>query len=638
MKKRVSIRFGLTWLLALIAVILATAPVPGSVSSANRAPYLDVNRVFEDYRLEGATTAGLAYAPDAGELLVFHAAPDGQAVMDTLSLFDDLLRSQPAKGQAADALNFHFDARSGQAQTTVAPDAPALGAVQDENGNLYVLDGREKVIRRQSPPLTIDLQAAGITAPAGLARHPRSGNFFVMDGGNRLVELDSAGSLLASFDLADLGLSAPQGMVVAPTGDPTDAPQRQSLYLLAQTSPDDGALRLVELALEAPAEPLAVTTTAAQLIRTSLTSTFNPPSPDPSGIAYIPDTNSLLISDGEVDEMPVYFTGVNMYTSTLQGLLTGTWTTLPVSDEPTGVAYNPLNRHVFYTDDNWRRVFEVNPGADGRMNTADDIVTYFSTNAFGGTDPEGITYNPANGHLYIADGLGEEIYDVAPGPNGRFDGVAPAGDDIMTHFDTSVLSLRDPEGVEYNPDSGTLYIVSGLSNRIAETTTSGVVLNYIDITAIGGRAEAGIAYGPSSVDPLRMSLYIVDRAVDNGADPYENDGKLYEIVAPGMVAGPTSTPTGTFTATLTPSVTPTATLTPLGPTFTPTATFTSTNTWTPTATFTATFTPTVTNTPTNTFTPTITRTPTSTFTPTITRTPTPTKTPRPTRTPRPPRK
>lgn len=629
MKKQVVIRFGLTWLLALTAVMLASAPVPGSASSAaDRTPYLDVNRVFEEYRLDGAAAAGLAFDADSGELLVFHVSPDGTAVMDALSLLEDRIGSQPVQGTAADALNFHFDARSGQAQTAAMPDLQALGAVQDESGSLYVLDGREKVIRRLSPPLTIDLQAAGIMAPAGLARHPRSGNFFVMDGGSRLVELDAAGTLLASFDLADLGLSSPQGMVIAPTGDPTDAPQRQSLYLLAQTSPEENSLRLVELALEAPAEPLAVTTTPAQLLRTSLTSTFNPPSPDPSGIAFVPDAYQLLISDGEVDEMPVYFTGVNMFTSTLQGQLTGTWTTLPVSDEPTGVAYNPLNRHVFYTDDNWRRVYEVNPGADGRINTADDVVTYFSTNAFGGTDPEGIAYNPANGHLYIADGLGEEIYDVAPGPNGRFDGAAPAGDDIVTHFDTSALSLRDPEGVEYNPDSGTLYILSWLSNRIAETTTSGVVLNYIDITAIGGRAEAGIAYGPSSVDPLRMSLYIVDRGVDNGADPYENDGKLYEIVAPGMVAGPTNTPTGTSTA----SLTPTATLTLPGPTFTPTATFTSTNTWTPTATFTATFTPTITNTPTSTFTPTITQTPTN------TRTPTPTKTPRPTRTPRPPRR
>ena len=44
-----------------------------------------------------------------------------------------------------------------------------------------------------------------------------------------------------------------------------------------------------------------------ELIQSIETSQFNPPSPDPSGIVYLPSEDALLISDGEVNEMPQLF-------------------------------------------------------------------------------------------------------------------------------------------------------------------------------------------------------------------------------------------------------------------------------------------------------------------------------------------
>jgi hypothetical protein len=39
-----------------------------------------------------------------------------------------------------------------------------------------------------------------------------------------------------------------------------------------------------------------------------------------------------------------------------------------------------------------------------------------------------------------------------------------------------------------------------------------------------------------------MNLWIVDRAVDNGADPNENDGKIFEITAPNIGGTPVNQP------------------------------------------------------------------------------------------------
>src|SRR5690606_4894589 len=43
-----------------------------------------------------------------------------------------------------------------------------------------------------------------------------------------------------------------------------------------------------------------------------------------------------------------------------------------------------------------------------------------------------------------------------------------------------------------------------------------------------------IALAPATDDPIRTSLYVVTRGVDNDNHPDENDGMLYEIAAPHL--------------------------------------------------------------------------------------------------------
>lgn len=349
------------------------------------------------------------------------------------------------------------------------------------------------------------------------------------------------------------------------------------------------------------------------LVNTILTSQFNPPSPDPAGLAYNPNTGMLIVCDSEVDEMPNLFVGKNVFVITLSGELTDTFTTTtrPLRTfEPAGIAYNPGNNHIYISNDDALRVFDIDVGIDGRLNTADDVIRYFSTSAFGNNDPEGIAYDSWRNHLLITSGLEEEIFDIDPGPNGLFEG---SGDDIIDHFDTSSLGLRDPESVEFNDDTGNLFILSALSNKIGEVTPAGEALRYIDILDINGLFEASLAYAPGSNNPSEKHLYIVARGTDNNQDPNENDGKLFEISFPLLPS--TSTPTHTSTPPAT------ATNSPL-----PTPTSTNAETASPSSTNTSTASPTSTNTATATlvWTNTPTMTATSTYTPTMTVAPSPT--------------
>ena len=274
----------------------------------------------------------------------------------------------------------------------------------------------------------------------------------------------------------------------------------------------------------------------ASLVMTSETSLFSPPSPDPSGIIYIPISNSLLIADSEANEWDSY-TGENLYPLDRLGQQLGTISEFPFTNEPTGLAYNPTNNHLFVSDDSAKKIFEVDPGADGLYSTADDIVTSFDTEIFDSGDPEGIAFDSANGVLFLANGQTSEIYRISPGPNGRFDGVPPEGDDEVTHFDTGTFGLRDPEGIAYASNTGNLIVVGGPPEIMLEMTTTGQIVRIIDISVANPMSPGGVTVAPASFNSAMMSVFITDAGLDIPNAPDANDGRVYELSLPSITQG-----------------------------------------------------------------------------------------------------
>ena len=343
---------------------------------------------------------------------------------------------------------------------------------------------------------------------------------------------DAGDSVTYSINDPRFAIDAVTGVITRSATGTLDAEAEPSIALTVTATSSDGSTDTHDYALNVadPSSPPPLPASVS-LVRTTLTSTWTPSSPDPSGIAYISHLGLLLISDGEVDEMPNLFTGDNLFKMNPNGSFAGSLTAFGFSDEPTGVAYNPDNRHLFFTDDTGTRaVYELNPGLDGLYDTPDDVVTFFRTRPFGLADTEGLTYDTKRGVLHIVGGTEGKVFTVDPGRNGQFDGVSSeGGDDIVTSFDTDHLGIEDAEGIEYDPVLDILYITAS-RNSIAMVTPTGDLLGFLDISGAGVRSPAGLALAPSSVSPTQMSLYLVDRGVDNDANPNENDGKLYEFM------------------------------------------------------------------------------------------------------------
>jgi hypothetical protein len=463
--------------------------------------------------LSGSAVSNAAVDPRTGELLYLGSGEAVEGGLTARSLAPHSLDVRDSRGIAVDAANsrlFILDANG----LVIAP----LAAGADEG------TGTAGVVRH----LTIDAAAAGDLR--GLAYNPATDHLYVAaPDRDRIYELTADARLVAELDVAELGLTDPRSLVIAPSGDPTDDAAVMSLYVADGGIPGAGQGRVVELYLVDQREPAAVMISlAAAQLRTIRTSVWSPPSPDPSGIDYHPKLNRLLISDGEVDEMAI-FQNRNFFQARTSGALARSCNLTGFTTEPVGVAVDPANGGIFISDDNADAVFVILAGPDGKFCTSDDTRTSINTRVFSSFDPEGLAFG--QGMLFVSDGEGAEVTVITPGPNGKFDGLPPAGDDVVNkHFDTASLGIRDPEGIGYYSQRGTLFMTSRLErNSLFEVSLSGKPLNTFDISALDATLPAGVGIGPASQDSALTSIYIVDRGTDNDTDPDENDGLLYEV-------------------------------------------------------------------------------------------------------------
>lgn len=377
------------------------------------------------------------------------------------------------------------------------------------------------------------LSSLGKEKIQGIALDPATGHLHILSpGGSILYEIADSGDVVATRDLSVLGLKDAQTMVFAPSYDTTDAEMQMNLFIADAGSSTEASATggIYELSLVEPAAVAAANFTSV-LINTIHANLLSPPSPDSAAVEYISTLDRLMISDSEVNEMPIY-AGANLFQMTRSGVLERTGNTLIFSQEPTGLAFDPVTGNLFISDDDKKTIFEVSPGTDGLFGTSDDTTTYFRTKYFGSNDPEGLAFDFMTGTLFIADGVNAEVYKVKAGSNGRFDGVAPYGDDVVTQFDTSITGFIDPEGIGYDLNTGNLYIVGQPTRYVAEMSPQGEVIRVIDIYAAGSKVAAGIGVGPGSRNPADTVLYVSDRGIDNDNYPAENDGKVYELSLP----------------------------------------------------------------------------------------------------------
>ena len=227
--------------------------------------------------------------------------------------------------------------------------------------------------------------------------------------------------------------------------------------------------------------------------------------------------------DSEVDEVTPRG-AVDMWALNLDGTLkpNGSFSLYGYTTEPTGVAFDPTTGNLYITDDD---IFRVNV-----TNVANPSVKIasFATKPLGGDDPEDISFNPVNGHLYIANGS-----DIA---HPKIIEIDSSGTQVIRNILLPAV-IKDPEAVYYDVTHNVFFVGIENGKDIWMVDPNGNILNDINIFANyrnpannGSVSLKGLTLAPSSDpndDPSVMSLY----AADFGQS-HVNDGRLFEISNP----------------------------------------------------------------------------------------------------------
>jgi DNA-binding beta-propeller fold protein YncE len=266
------------------------------------------------------------------------------------------------------------------------------------------------------------------------------------------------------------------------------------------------ALFLFVAALTAPivfAQP-AMAATEAQLVRApSNTSTWSPPSPDPTGLTYNPKKRLLMISDSEVDEDGLWH-GRNLFIAGRKGGLVSTRRVTKASIEPEGIAWDSRTRALLVADDD------------------------LDTRRFGSYDPEGLDWRAKNKMIILSDATDNNIYKIQRGRDLRWG----TRDDRVRKFGTTKFGFNDPEGVKFDPATRHLFMVDSGKEFILETTMAGKIVRKIGTPFCGAGCHlSDLVFAPGT-DGSRRRLYLTDRGRDNDLfpDPADyNDGKIYQV-------------------------------------------------------------------------------------------------------------
>lgn len=235
---------------------------------------------------------------------------------------------------------------------------------------------------------------------------------------------------------------------------------------------------------------------------------------DPSGLAYVPALNLIFIADSEHDESP-YHSPTNLFAVRPDGTQVGSYSLSSFTIEPTGLAYNPYNGLLYISDDDKGKIFWVDP-TNPQMKLGEYDVT-----RFGIQDAEDPVFDPVTGNMYLLDGITTRLFELT------------AGGDLVASFDLPSI-ITDAEGLAYDATRDVFFVGSGATRgAIFMIDRSGTLLAEFDQLnefrnpVTGGKPKIkGLEFAPSS-DPNdgdQLSLYVADYGSDQ-----VSDGRLFEV-------------------------------------------------------------------------------------------------------------
>jgi DNA-binding beta-propeller fold protein YncE len=391
----------------------------------------------------------------------------------------------------------------------------------------------------------------GGTSVTGIDWVASSGQLLLADMGRKILTVTRAGVLVNNLGTAPFGSLSPQGL----------AWDVSSRSFLAVT----GERKLLQFQ---PADPSAAgsvegTVQASQ----EWTSTFGCIAP--SGIALDPTTGDRFVADSYQQRV--------FRINRLGGLVSTFDTSSFGSLSPTGIALGPAGGSLFLSDNQAKKIFEVTPSGVLLSSLTTTRFKRKSPRAEASNDPRGVAYDPLLDHLLIVDYQAARVFEItrngsfvnafptAPGAPFPTDLALKGEENRIVVADSTgsfaefsragILQERFPgvpvqvrisgaEGVSVDPDTLHRLVTDPGQDAVFLVSRQGTALSQISLEPYGVVSPSGAVW-----DAAGPFLYVVDRSmarvtrISPGPDGVFGPGDDSVLTASTSVAG-SSMPVG----------------------------------------------------------------------------------------------
>jgi len=222
----------------------------------------------------------------------------------------------------------------------------------------------------------------------------------------------------------------------------------------------------------------------------------------PKGLAFSSIENTILILSEST----------SMALVTMREDSAGTRNIPDAMNDPLNSAFDEQTDSLYVFNHGKSELVKIK--ADGRgLPDAKVSPTRFAVQALGIKDPQGLTFNSSDGHLFILDAGKSQIVSVVPHPTLGFDANEAISSNRVQRISLRKLGTGEFRGLAYNPGNEHLYVVNPAQMKLYEVTQNGDLISTFDLASSGIHNPSAMTFVPSvdaTDDPNKYDLMILD--------------------------------------------------------------------------------------------------------------------------------
>ncbi|RPI87327.1 MAG: hypothetical protein EHM41_05345 [Chloroflexi bacterium] len=242
----------------------------------------------------------------------------------------------------------------------------------------------------------------------------------------------------------------------------------------------------------------------------------------PAGLAFSPAANAFFVArkgSAQGPPSPVNdLTEITMFEDFI-----GSSTLSDSIPDPTNLAFDQKTNSLFFVDTGSQELVQVPAGPDGLLPPAAQASARYNFKAFGIQNSKGIAFDSLNRRLFFLDPAGKRVLAVTEDPEAGFNGEVIYQRGRYVLIDLKTVSNDKFQGLGYNSNDAHLYVMNPKTKEVLEFTDTGDHVsthNLSDNSIRDPQAMLFAASGDPTDDPAIMNLFIADSGENSDGQTY----------------------------------------------------------------------------------------------------------------------